>query len=66
MYPGERWWRSFVSKVAVAGIIIFPIGVFTSSMVSLSAALCARDGEFYWPWLCDHREKRDQTFFFRL
>ena len=35
-------------------------------MVSLSAALCARDGEFYWPWLCDHREKRDQTFFFRL
>jgi len=66
MYPGERWWRSFVSKVAVAGIIIFPIGVFTSSMVSLSAALCARDGGFYWPWLCDHREKRDQTFFFRL
>ena len=66
MYPGQKWWRSCLAKVAVAGIIVFPIGVFTSSMISLSAALCSKDSSWRWDWYCRNAGDDTQTFFFRL
>ena len=55
-----------MAKVAVAGIIVFPIGVFTSSMISLSAALCSKDSSWRWDWYCRNAGDDTQTFFFRL
>ena len=64
--PREKWARSLLARLAVAGIVIFPIGVFTSSMLSLSAALCTRNSEYYWRWYCENQSNDGPTFFFRL
>jgi hypothetical protein len=65
--PSERWARSFVAKLAVAGIVVFPIGVFTSSMLSLSASLCGKNRTgYYWSWYCENQSDDGPTFFFRL
>ena len=65
--PSEKWGRSFVAKIAVAGIVVFPIGVFTSSMLSLSAALCGKNSTgYYWSWYCENQSDDGATFFFRL
>ena len=65
--PGQRWLRSTVAKLAVTFIVSFPIGVFTSSMVALSAALCAENSDVLnSEWYCDNDGDGQQTFFFRL
>jgi hypothetical protein len=68
MHPWEKWCRSLVARLVVAAIIIFPIGVFASSMVSLSTALCAKNSSYYWEWYCEDGNGDDtgQSFFFRL
>ena len=65
--PSEKWARAFVARLAVACIIVFPIGVFTSSMLSLSAALCGKNSTgYYWSWYCENQSDDGPTFFFRL
>lgn len=65
--PSEKWARSFVARLAVAAIIVFPVGVFTSSMLSLSAALCGKNSAgYYWNWYCENQSADGPTFFFRL
>lgn len=65
--PGQRWYRSIVALVTVAFIVSFPIGVFTSSMVALSAALCSKNSDILnSEWYCDNDGDGKQSFFFRL
>ena len=68
--PREKWARSTLARLAVAGIVVFPIGVFTSSMLSLSAALCSKNSGYYWGWYCENQNTKSlndgPTFFFRL
>ena len=67
IHPWEKWVRSIVTRLLVTAIIIFPIGVFTSSMVSLSTALCAKNSSWTWEWYCDRNsDNTGQDFFFRL
>lgn len=66
LHPIERWWRSLVARIFVAAIIVFPIGVFTSSMVSLSIALCSENSGWHWDWYCKNHHDAAQYFFFRL
>ena len=67
IHPWEKWVRSIVTRLLVTAIIIFPIGVFTSSMVSLSTALCAKNSSWTWEWYCDkNSDNTGQDFFFRL
>lgn len=70
LYPGEKSFRSIVARIVVAAIIIFPIGVFASSMVSLSTALCAKNSDWRWEWYCrrgnNNGDDMGQSFFFRL
>lgn len=65
--PREKWIRSFLVKLGVAGIVVFPIGVFTSSMLSLSAALCSKNTSgIAWDWYCENQSSEGRNFFFRL
>ena len=41
VFPWERRLRAIGAKLIVSAIVIFPIGVFTSSMQTLSTALCS-------------------------
>jgi len=66
LHPAEKWWRSIVARVFVSAIIIFPIGVFASSMVSVSTALCVKNTDWYWEWYCENGDDTGQSFFFRL
>jgi hypothetical protein len=66
LYPGQKWFRSTVAAILIAGLVVFPIGIFTSSMVSLSQSLCAKGSSWHWDWYCKDVPGEGQAFFVRL